>query len=83
MRMSFSLAACLIVLWSALICAAEPPQAPFEINPKEIDLGILRPGKPVHATAIVSKSGGGELDWQLEDPPGCRKLSLTGAYGAS
>ena len=52
----------------------------FGITPREIDLGIISPGRVVHSTVNL-KHASKHLDWLLEDPEGWEKAgdkSLSG-----
>ena len=75
-----------LVLCSTLVPAgpvgAEPETpASFDIDRHEIDFGVLKPGKIAHASVAMVKTGSGQMEWMLEDPPDWRNLESRSLQG--
>ena len=74
MKKLFCWMACLVLWASPLWAAPLIPSPILDSHPRELDLGIIRPDKVVHATITLSKIGEGDLAWQLDDSGIGRKL---------
>ncbi len=61
-----------LVLWGSFVHAQPPTPTLFEFDRREIDFGVLTPGKVAHASLTMVKVGSEQTEWVLEDPPDWR-----------